>query len=252
MHESRGNRRLLTPEVEALRADDFLLGRTAPGPVGDAALQDLGAGLHVEQTFAELDVALKCRDLVSAEAIWKRMRHRAKEGAAAILVERPELRPIASRYVTAMTPKVLDELETALDRGDRAAAALEHQRLDDLRSSWLSGAGPGNLGIGPRGVAGGDDVAIDVPGERARKAQLEARYQQLVHRRGPLVCGLLPDLWCSYLCPIAERSAITDLCSGESEVAQPVTHPAGGALGPLRAPPVGGGGRHPAAVNCAR
>mmetsp|Transcript_85204 Transcript_85204/g.237872 ORF Transcript_85204/g.237872 Transcript_85204/m.237872 type:complete len:264 (-) Transcript_85204:160-951(-) len=187
---TRENRRLNPDEVEALCVDDFLLGRTSTDLVG--VREPFSAGLSIDRAFAELDVALKCRDLKGAEACWRRLSSLRKEGSLAVLAQRPEFRAVALRYVAAITPQILDELETALDRGDRLAARAEHQRLTDLRAI---GGITDSTAITPVGAAGG---LIDSPAERGRRAQLEARYQQLVNRSGPLVCNFVPDLW--WLC----------------------------------------------------
>merc|ERR1712110_1206697 len=98
-------------------------------------------------------------------------------GAHAVIPDRPELHAIASRYVSAMCPRIQDELEDAIERKDVYAAEREHQRLNDLRETCKET----QMEI--------VDAAMDRMG---RNAELEARYQQLCHKSGPLVCNLFP------------------------------------------------------------
>lgn len=171
----RENRVLQPDEVEALRSDEFLLGvRNNCGTPIRPTFVNVEA---VEQVFAELDTALKYSDYEGAEALWRRA---YCQGVG--FKDRPELCAIAARYVQTMWPQILDELEAAIDRQDRPAAQQEHQRLHELRAvcSQL-----------------GDRRAALVPADRSgRSTELEARYKQLVDRSGPLMCSLLPNLWC--------------------------------------------------------
>eukprot|EP00928_Gymnodinium_smaydae_P082013 TRINITY_DN65441_c0_g1_i1.p1 TRINITY_DN65441_c0_g1~~TRINITY_DN65441_c0_g1_i1.p1 ORF type:complete len:241 (-),score=51.28 TRINITY_DN65441_c0_g1_i1:91-813(-) len=166
----RENRILLESEIRALQIDDFLLGADRK-----PALRPPARG--VDHDVAELDVALRCKDLPAARAIWRRL-SAALGDPCAELAGRPELRAVVARYATTVLPHVLDDLEHALDRGDRHAAQQEHARLEALRT-----------------VAEEEDAQLLARCEAGRTAQLEARYQQLVHRTGPLVCGMLPDLF---------------------------------------------------------
>lgn len=164
------NQRLSPAEVQALCADDFLLGTDlsvkCPPEKSQASAMD--------ETFAQLDVALKHREYNVAEALWKRM---VSVGAAAVIPDRPELRAIASRYVSAMCPRIQDELESAIDRKDVWAAEREHQRLSDLRDTYKETR------------MDGPDVALDRMG---RTADLEARYQQLCDKNSLVMCNLFP------------------------------------------------------------
>merc|ERR1719174_686798 len=158
--------------MEALIADDFLLGTDAVSLGVRGSPSDRGAA--VDETFAQLDVALRKREFNVAEALWKRM---VAVGAATVIPDRPELRAIASRYVSAMCPRIQDELEHAIERKDMYAAEREHQRLSDLRETC-------------RGTRlEFTDPNLDRMG---RNAELEAKYQQLCNRNSALVCNLFP------------------------------------------------------------
>lgn len=166
---------LLPSEEEALRRDDFLLGMARQEPQIEVSGEDRWE--YAAQAFAELDVALRCQDLVSAEALFREIASRASEGD--VLAERPELRAVASRFCAAVAPRVCDQLERALDHQDRAAARRAHQRLAELRGCCV------RLG-GGRLWTIGDSMG--------RSAELEARYQQVINHSGPLVCSLFPDV----------------------------------------------------------
>jgi hypothetical protein len=162
------NPQLSAAEVQALRSDDFLLATD----LHTSKVPDKGSA--VDETFAQLDVALRHREYNLAEVLWKRM---LSVGAAAVIPDRPELKQIASRYVSAMCPHIQDELEDAIDRKDVHAAERERQRLNDLRETCKAT----RVEI--------LDAALDT---KRRNAELEARYQQLANKGGPLVCNLFP------------------------------------------------------------
>eukprot|EP00929_Paragymnodinium_shiwhaense_P096195 TRINITY_DN57724_c0_g1_i1.p1 TRINITY_DN57724_c0_g1~~TRINITY_DN57724_c0_g1_i1.p1 ORF type:complete len:300 (+),score=70.50 TRINITY_DN57724_c0_g1_i1:95-994(+) len=225
-----GSRALRAEEQQALLNDDFLLGRdlessrackpTAAEPATPPVLPCVEPSVVaaerlpvstktasaeedfavLSQAFAELDVALKCRDAAGAEVVWKELVKHFREASVVLrqLNEHAELRHVASDYVEALTPQVLDDLEAALDRGDCRSAEKEHQRLAELRLAACCASGTPFPAVHGAGAA--PDASWMLPGQRSRKAHLEARYQQLVHRRGPLVCcgNAFGDLWCMY------------------------------------------------------
>jgi hypothetical protein len=164
------NPKLTDHQIKALHKDDFLLGMD----LEDAKQPDQGDAVAVDETFAKLDVALKKREFNVAEALWK---HMVTVGAAAVIPDRPELRAIASRYVSAMCPRIQDELEDAIERKDVNAAEREHQRLKDLRETCRET----RIDM--------VDTSLDRSG---RNAELEARYQQLCSKNSALVCNLFP------------------------------------------------------------
>lgn len=165
----KANQPLSKVELEALRADDFLLATDLK------ASKEPDKAYPVDETFAQLDTALRHREYNVAEVLWKRM---VSVGAAtAGFSDRPELRAIASRYVSAMCPRIQDELENAIDRKDVNAAEREHQRLSDLRETCKDTR----------------MEMVDPSADRmGRNAELEARYQQLCNKSEALVCNLFP------------------------------------------------------------
>lgn len=163
------NPKLTENDLQLLREDSFLLGKD----VSNGKQPEKSEGHAVDETFAQLDVALKRREYNVAEVLWLRM---VRIGAARLIPDRPELRAIASRYVSAMCPRIQDELEDAIERKDVSAAERERQRLVDLRKTC-------------------NDTRMDIVemDRQGRSAELEARYQQLCSKNGgPLVCNLFP------------------------------------------------------------
>lgn len=165
-----GNRVLEPHEIDALRSDNFLLGPSEKER--DSPPADTARCAEANGSFAELDVCLARQDLATAEQIWKRAAANGLDRVA----ERPDLRAIGFRYVTAMRAHALNELESALDRQDTKAAQREHDRLSDLRDRRVGGRFA-------------DATCGDPAG---RSVELEARYQQVCHGSGPLMCTMLP------------------------------------------------------------
>lgn len=161
------NPSLSKTQHEALVFDDFLLATDLK------AVKAPEKAAEADETFAQLDVALRHRDFNVAEALWKRMVSLGT--ASAFIPNRPDNRAIASRYVSAMHPRIQTELESAIDRKDINAAEREHQRLSDLRDSCKETRVP--------------ELKEDKIG---RNAEIEAKYQQLCNKNGPLVCNLFP------------------------------------------------------------
>lgn len=164
----RKNRVLDKTEVKMLEVDDFLLGHceaeATTAVEGEPPLQ-------AEDLFARLDEAMRQHEFAKAEAVWRSMPPAVADDAAC----RPELRSVASQYVSSMRAYLLDEFEDALERRDTWAARRLHNRLMQLRlgsSRW------------------GDATCGDANG---RGAELEARYQQYCSEHDPIMCSLVPS-----------------------------------------------------------
>lgn len=203
-----GNGRLPRSEVDALQVDDFLLGRSdGRRPLCEEDLR----WTSVDDAVQQVDAALRQGDVAFAEALWRRAADaEAGEATAAsaaaagatgagldpgagagpggsgsasmgvgagVLRAVPHAAAAARRVGAALCEVALDELEAALDRGDRPAAQREHQRVHALVAACTRLTG------GPPDDAWG------------RRPELEARFRQLCGEGGSMMCSLFPDVW---------------------------------------------------------
>mmetsp|Transcript_61683 Transcript_61683/g.178925 ORF Transcript_61683/g.178925 Transcript_61683/m.178925 type:complete len:236 (-) Transcript_61683:220-927(-) len=171
-------------ERSALYLDDFLLGKS-----GSQQVCSVGPRFKsLDEVIVNVEAALRDEHFHKAEELWRfaaAMGLDAKQPEVGVKEDEEQdstaahsdvPQEVAQQTAAWVCDAALDDLETALDRGDRAAALREHQRLHDLLSACarIVGSPPED--------------------RRGRRAEAETRFRQLYS--GQLMCNLFPDIWC--------------------------------------------------------